>query len=48
MLVDQSEIDCRLAAWKRPEPKFKRGWLGLYCKLAASGAQGAVMQIDKL
>jgi len=48
MLVDQAEIDARRAAWKRPEPKFKRGWLGLYCKLAASGAQGAVMQIDKL
>lgn len=48
LLVPQDEIDRRLAEWKRPEPKFKRGWLSLYCKLAASGAQGAVMQFDKI
>ena len=48
LLVSQEEIDRRLAAWKRPEPKFKRGWLSLYCKLAASGAKGAVMDLDKL
>ncbi len=46
--VPQEEMDRRLAAWKRPEPKFKRGWLSLYCKLAASGAQGAVMDLSKL
>ena len=48
LLVPQEEIDRRLAAWKRPEPKFKRGWLNLYCKLAASGAKGAVMDLDRL
>ncbi len=48
LLVDDEELERRKAEWKRPEPKFKRGWLGLYCKLAASGAQGAVMQLEKL
>ena len=37
LLVPQEEIEARLKQWKRPEPKFKKGWLGLYCKLAASG-----------
>ena len=48
LLVDDEELTRRKAEWKRPEPKFKRGWLSLYCKLAASGAQGAVMQLEKL
>ena len=48
LLVSQEEIGRRLAAWKRPEPKFKTGWLGLYCRLAASGAEGAVLRYDHL
>ena len=48
LLVDDEELARRKAEWKRPEPKFKRGWLSLYCKLAASGAKGAVMQLEKL
>ena len=48
LLVSQEEIARRLAAWKRPEPKFKTGWLGLYCRLAASGAEGAVLRYDHL
>ncbi len=48
MLVPQEEIERRLAAWKRPEPKFTKGWLGLYCKIAASGSEGAVLKYDKL
>ena len=48
MLVPQEEIERRLAAWKRPEPKFTKGWLGLYCKVAASGAEGAVMKFENL
>ena len=48
MLVSDEEIAARLAAWKRPEPKFKKGWLGLYCKIAASGSEGAVLKYDKL
>ena len=48
LMVSQEEIDARLKAWKRPEPKFKKGWLGLYCKLAASGSEGGVMKFDHL
>ena len=44
----QEEIEARLKAWKRPEPKFKKGWLGLYCKIAASGSEGAILKYDNL
>ena len=46
--VPQEEIEARLKAWKRPEPKFKKGWLGLYCKIAASGSEGAILKYDNL
>lgn len=48
LLVDKSEIAQRLKNWSRPEPKFKRGYLGLYSKIAASGSEGAVMKYDHL
>ena len=46
--VSDEEMAKRRAEWKRPEPKFKKGWLGLYCKIAGSGSEGAVVQYDKL
>lgn len=48
LLVSDEEINKRFQEWKRPEPKFKKGWLGLYCKLASSGAEGGIMKYDKL
>ncbi len=48
LLVSEDEIKRRLDVWKRPEPKFKKGWLGLYCQIAGSGSEGAVVQYDKL
>ncbi len=45
--VPQEEIDRRLAEWKAPAPKFTKGWLGLYCKVAKSAAEGAVIDMDK-
>lgn len=48
LLVDEGEIQRRLAQWKRPAPKFTKGWLGLYCKIAASGSQGAILKYDHL
>lgn len=48
LLVSDEEIAQRLKSWTRPEPKFKKDWLGLYCKLAASGSEGAVMKYDCL
>ncbi|MBV7273200.1 dihydroxy-acid dehydratase [Clostridiaceae bacterium UIB06] len=48
LMVGEEEIISRLKEWKRPEPKFKRGYLGLYCKIAASGSEGAIMKYDDL
>ncbi|WP_124067969.1 dihydroxy-acid dehydratase [Clostridium sp. E02] len=48
LLVGEEEIKERLEGWKRPEPKFKRGYLGLYCKIAASGSEGAILKYDNL
>jgi len=43
LLVDESEIEKRRAAWKRPAPKFTHGWLARYERLVASAAHGAVL-----
>ncbi|QDR79042.1 dihydroxy-acid dehydratase [Sporomusa termitida] len=43
-LSDQ-EISTRLELWHRPEPKFTRGYLGIYSKLASSAAEGAVIKL---
>nr|WP_325212792.1 dihydroxy-acid dehydratase [uncultured Oscillibacter sp.] len=44
--VSDGEIARRTAAWRKPAPKFTKGWLGLYCRLAASGSEGAVMKYE--
>ena len=44
IFTKESEIDRRLAEWKRPTPKYTKGWLGLYSTNAASGAEGAIMR----
>ncbi len=48
LCVPAEEIAERLKTWKRPEPKFKKGWLGLYCRLASSGSEGGVIKLDRL
>ena len=48
VLVSEEEMAARRAEWKAPAPKFTRGWLSLYCKLAGSGAEGAVMDLKNL
>jgi len=42
--VPDEEIKARLARWTKPEPKFKKGWLGLYCQLAESADKGAILR----
>ena len=37
-------IEARLARWQRPEPKFKRGYLALYARLAESADKGAIIR----
>lgn len=46
VLVSPEELHQRLERWHRPEPRFRTGWLGMYCRLASSGAQGAVLRMD--
>jgi dihydroxy-acid dehydratase len=42
--VSDEEIKTRLAKWKRPEPKFKKGYLALYSRLAESADKGAIIR----
>jgi len=42
--VADGEIKERLAKWKRPEPKFKKGYLALYARLAESADKGAIIR----
>jgi dihydroxy-acid dehydratase len=42
--VSDEEIKARLAKWKRPEPKFKKGYLALYSRLAESADKGAIIR----
>ncbi len=43
LLIDQAEIEKRLAAWCAPEPKITTGWLARYAKLVSSASTGAVL-----
>jgi dihydroxy-acid dehydratase len=42
--VSEEEIQRRLANWKKPEPKAKKGYLSLYSRLASSAAEGAIIR----
>jgi dihydroxy-acid dehydratase len=42
--VSDELIEARLATWKRPEPKFRRGYLSLYSRLAESADKGAIIR----
>jgi dihydroxy-acid dehydratase len=44
MHVPDEEIKARTAGWKRPEPKFKKGYLALYARLAESADKGAIIR----
>jgi dihydroxy-acid dehydratase len=44
LLVDAAELAKRKSAWKRPAPKFRRGWLARYERLVTSAARGAVLE----
>ena len=43
--LSDDEIASRLKNWERPKPKFTKGYLGLYTKLASSAASGAVLRM---
>jgi dihydroxy-acid dehydratase len=42
--LTDGEIEERLSRWKRPEPKFKKGYLALYARLAQSADKGAIIK----
>ncbi len=42
--VSNEELAARKAAWIRPEPKVKTGYLARYAKMAASANKGAVLE----
>ena len=41
--VSDEEIRARQAVWVRPAPKFKKGYLALYARLAESADRGAII-----
>ena len=42
--VSDEEIQARLGRWQRPKPKFTRGYLALYARLAESADKGAIIR----
>jgi len=42
--LPEEQIQKRLSDWQRPEPKYKRGYLALYSRLAESADKGAVIR----
>jgi dihydroxy-acid dehydratase len=42
--ISDQEIQARLAKWQRPEPKYKKGYLALYARLAESADKGAIIR----
>ena len=42
--LSQSEINKRLASWKKPEPKITEGYLGRYARMVSSANKGAVLE----
>ena len=42
--VSEEDIKARLSRWQKPEPKFKKGYLALYARLAESADKGAIIR----
>jgi dihydroxy-acid dehydratase len=42
--VPDDEIQQRRLGWKRPEPRFSKGYLALYSRLAESADKGAIIR----
>ena len=43
-MVDESTISDRLANWKQPKPRYTKGVLAKYGKLAQSASKGAITE----
>ncbi len=44
--IDDEELAARRARWRRPEPRYRRGVLAKYARLASSASLGAVTDLD--
>ena len=44
LAVSDEEIRARLSTWTRPAPRFKKGYLALYARLAESADKGAIIR----
>ena len=44
LLVDKSIIDQRLSNWEKPKPRYTKGVLAKYAKLAQSASRGAITE----
>lgn len=44
--IQDEDLQERLPKWHRPPAKITKGYLGIYSKLAASAAEGAVLKTD--
>ena len=42
--LSEDELTARRAAWRAPEPKYRRGWLARYTRLATNASRGAVLE----
>ena len=42
--LSDEEISARLAAWKKPAPRIKSGYLALYARIAESADKGAIIR----
>lgn len=42
----KSIIGQRLSQWQPPRPRFEKGLLGLYCRLATSASEGGWLKLD--
>ena len=45
--VSDEEVKKRFLSWKKPPPKFTKGYLSLYAELASSASEGAIISGGK-
>jgi dihydroxy-acid dehydratase len=43
--LSDAEIKKRLATWREPEPRYKKGVFAKYAALVSSASEGAVTQV---
>ena len=44
--ISEEELEARRAAWKAPEPRYRRGVLAKYAKLVSTASLGAVTDLE--